>query len=118
GAGAAELAAVGEGAEGGLGPGDAAERGGEAYRAAAVGADVGRAHERRRRGARPAARPAGHVLEVPGVPGRAEEVVVGGHALAELVRRALARDDGPRGAEPLGPATVPLRHVVAEHPRA
>src|SRR5439155_937104 len=82
-----------------------------------VGADGEGPHERRggRRGS--AARAAGHVLGVPRVPGRAEEIVVGGHTLPELVGRGLAGDDRARGAEPLRHATVPLRHVVAEHAR-
>ena len=109
------VAAIADEAERRLEPDHAAERRGDAGRSAAVGADVERAHQRGRGRRRAATRPAGHVVRVPRVPRRPEEVVVGGDAAAELVRRRLADDDRPGRAEALGDGAVDRGHVVAEH---
>jgi len=62
-----------------------------------------------------AARAAGDVVSVPRVPRRAEEVVVGGDALPELVRGGLPDDQRARLGETLGHRAVHRRNVIAEH---
>ena len=78
-----------------------AERGGQAHRAAGVGAECRGSHPRRHAGGRAAAAAARRVLEAPGVSRRAESAVRPGAAAREFLQVRLSDDDRPRGDESL-----------------
>src|SRR5262249_61773577 len=70
-----------------------AEGGGQADRAASVGAESGRRDAARDRDAASPARAAGHALRVPWVPGGAEGGVLGRRSHGELVEVRLPQDE-------------------------
>ena len=113
-----DQAEAGDPAVGRLHPDDAAEGRRLADGAARVGTERGDAFvgRHRRRGA--AARPAGDPLEIPGVPGHAEEGGLRGGTHRELVHVRLAGEDGARRPELLHDGRVVGGDEVLEDPGA
>ena len=105
-------------AVGRLQPGDAAQAGRLANRAAGVGADRQRRHRRRDAGRGAAAGAAGNARQVPGIARLLEGRVLGRAAHGELVHVRVADQHGVGRLEPLDHRGVVGRREVLEHLRA
>ena len=102
----------------GLETNHAGESGRSPDRAAGIRAKRERGHSGRKGGAGSAARPARSALEIPRVPGDAEERVIGHAKPAVIGRIRLADDDRARGLQPLNRGRVVLGHEIRLQPRA
>ena len=95
---------------------DAAQRRGNAHRAAGVRADAAGHHARAHRDAGAAARAAGNAARVVRIARRAERGVVVGDAVRELVQVGLAEDERAGVEQPLHDRRVALRAVLRAAP--
>ncbi len=97
---------------------EAGERRGNADRASAIRAERNRRHPRRDACRRATARSTRRLAWIPGVAGDAGQRRIADGLAAELARRRLADDAGPRAAQALDGRSVDLGNVVGEGARA